>query len=108
MVTVAEIFREMHKHFNPQAAAGVTAVFQFNISGPAGGIFAFAIENGACNFQETAHPSPSVEIAMSDEDWKAIREGRMNSQMAFMQGKLKVKGDMGLAMKLQQLFPLGS
>jgi len=36
----------------------------------------------------------------------AIRDGKLNSQMAFMQGKLKIKGDMNLAMKLQAIFPI--
>ena len=38
---------------------------------------------------------------MKDKDFMQIAEGKMKPQMAFMRGKLKIKGSMGLAMKLQ-------
>ncbi len=106
MVKIGDVFDEMLKHFNPKAASGINATYQFNISGPEGGIWAFKIENGVCNLIKGGVPTPSVEIALADKDWMAIREGKLNSQMAFMQGKLKIKGDMNLAMKLQTMFPI--
>lgn len=106
MVQIGDVFEEMVKHFNPAAAGGTNSVYQFNISGPQGGIWAFKIENGQCELVKGGVDSPSVEIALADQDWMAIREGKLNSQMAFMQGKLKIKGDMNLAMKLQTMFPI--
>ena len=41
-------------------------------------------------------------IATTD-DWMNIATGKLNPVTAFMQQKLKVKGDMGMAMKLQGL-----
>ena len=106
MAQIGDVFKEMSKHFNPSAASGLDAVYQFNIAGPQGGIWAFKIKNGACDLVEGGVDAPSVEIALADQDWMAIREGKLNSQMAFMQGKLKIKGDMNLAMKLQSMFPI--
>lgn len=106
MVKIGDVFEEMLKHFNPGAAKGTNASYQFNISGQEGGIWAFKIENGACELVKGGVPAPSVEISLADKDWMAIREGKLNSQMAFMQGKLKIKGDMNLAMKLQTMFPI--
>lgn len=106
MVQIGDVFEEMLKHFNAGAAQGTNATYQFNISGPQGGIWAFKIENGACDLIKGGVDAPSVEIALADADWMAIREGKLNSQMAFMQGKLKIKGDMNLAMKLQTMFPI--
>lgn len=106
MVQIGDVFEEMLKHFNPSAAQGITATYQFNISGPQGGIWAFNIAKGACDLVKGGVATPSVEIALADADWMAIREGKLNSQMAFMQGKLKIKGDMNLAMKLQTMFPI--
>ena len=41
------------------------------------------------------------------ENWLKIVAGEMGGQTAFLTGKLKIKGDMSLAMKLQSLFQLG-
>jgi putative sterol carrier protein len=40
---------------------------------------------------------------MTASDFVDMINGKLNGQMAFMTGKLKVAGDMGLAMKLQTL-----
>jgi putative sterol carrier protein len=40
-------------------------------------------------------------IKVSWEDWTALRDGKLDGMTAFMQGKLKVEGDMSAAMQLQ-------
>lgn len=42
-------------------------------------------------------------IIVSKTDFEALGEGKLDPTMAFMQGKLKINGDMGVAMKLQPL-----
>ena len=44
---------------------------------------------------------PDLTVTMKDKDFVSIAQGKMKPQMAFMRGKLKIKGSMGLAMKLQ-------
>uniref|UniRef100_A0A672T8L0 Sterol carrier protein 2b n=1 Tax=Sinocyclocheilus grahami TaxID=75366 RepID=A0A672T8L0_SINGR len=44
-------------------------------------------------------------IAMADSDLLDLMTGTMNPQTAFFQGKLKITGNMGMAMKLQNLQP---
>ncbi len=106
MVAIGDVFNEMVKHFNPSAASGVAAAYQFEIAGEQGGIWALDIKNSQCQLVVGGVAKPSVVIALADKDWMAIREGKLNSQMAFMQGKLKIRGDMNLAMKLQTMFPI--
>jgi len=43
-----------------------------------------------------------MEIAL--EDAFGLLSGDLNPMMAFMSGKLKIKGDMGVAMKIAQSF----
>jgi putative sterol carrier protein len=45
-----------------------------------------------------------VTITTSAETFEKIRNGEQNPTTAYMTGKLKIKGDMGAAMKLQKLF----
>lgn len=45
--------------------------------------------------------TPQVKLMMSAQDYAAMMRRELNSTMAFMQGRLKFKGDMGFLMKLQ-------
>ena len=59
--------------------------------------------NGAPTLSPGAAQSPNTTLIASTDDWMNIATGKLNPVTAFMQQKLKVKGDMGLAMKLQGL-----
>ncbi len=43
-------------------------------------------------------------ITMSTDTLLKFREGKLNPMMALMSGKVKIKGDMGVAMKLKEIF----
>ena len=104
-MTVAEIFEQMPSVFNPAAAAGMNKTFQWNITGDEAGVWAFMINNGQGEVIPGGVEKPDVTFTISDKDWLAITEGKLDGMNAFMTGKLKVSGDMMLAMKLQNLFP---
>ncbi|MBM4235046.1 MAG: SCP2 sterol-binding domain-containing protein [Firmicutes bacterium] len=88
---------------DPAKMKGVSAVYQFELSGDDGGVFHAAVDDGKATVVEAAHDSPNITITMTAEDFAAMLEGKLNATSAFMAGKLKVKGDMSLAMKLQSL-----
>ena len=102
--TVAAVFKDMEGKFKADKAAGIDATFQFDITGDGGGQWNAKIENGEATFSEGVADSPTVTITALDDDWVNIVNGQLNPQMAFMTGKIKVKGDIGLATKLGALF----
>jgi putative sterol carrier protein len=102
--SVEEFFEALPSRFRADQAAGLSAVYQFDISGGAGGRWHADIEDGTLSVQQGQAAEPTITITAGEEDWLSIVNGRLNPQMAFMTGKLKVKGDVGLAMRLQSIF----
>jgi putative sterol carrier protein len=103
-VTVKDIFKEMPNRFNADAAKGMDAVIQFNLTGDDAGQYHAIIKDGKLEVKEGTHASPKMTMTMAGKDYVDLTLGKLNGQMAFMQGKLKIAGDMGLAMKMQTLF----
>ena len=101
---VKAIFAGMPAGLNPDAAKGMNAVIQFNLTGDGGGNYHVVINDGACSVVEGTHASPNMTMTIAAQDYVDMISGKLNGQMAFMSGKLKIAGDMGLAMKMQTLF----
>lgn len=99
-----EAFERAPSNFNKEAAKGLKAVFQFDLSGDGGGKWAIRVDNDQCSVQEGSHSSPNITISMAAQDYLDMLAGKLNGQMAFMTGKLRIAGDFGLALKLQTLF----
>jgi len=102
--TVKDAFEEMKGKFNADAAAGMNAVFQYCIDGEGGGEWNCAVADGTLTVSEGTHDDPNVTLTMAPSDFIDIVNGKLNGQMAFMSGKLKIAGDMSLAMKIGTIF----
>ena len=87
----------------PETSKAVNSVYEFNITGDNGGVWTVDLtkEPGVVSPGSTGQAKCTV--TASSGDFMNIVGGKMNAQMAFMSGKLKIKGDMGLAMKLQKV-----
>ena len=105
MPTVAQIFEAMPTVFNANAAADLNKTIQWNITGEQAGVYAFKIHDGVCEPIAGGIDKPDVTFTISDQDWIALTEGKLDAQNAFFTGKLKIAGDMGLALRVPQLFP---
>lgn len=104
-MTVAELFHAMREKVeaNPAKIANLKASYQFDLTGEGGGTYHASFENGSYDIGEGAVASPGCSVTMAAGDFLSMVSGKLNPTAAFMSGKLKIKGDMGLAMKLQQL-----
>jgi putative sterol carrier protein len=87
----------------PELSKAVNAVYEFNITGDNGGVWTVDLtkEPGTVTPGSTGNAKCTVTCAAGD--FVNVVSGKMNPQMAFMSGKLKIKGDMGLAMKLTKI-----
>ncbi len=81
----------------------VQAVIQVVLTGEGGGEYYMELGGGEIKTGKGRVPSPKLTITQAVADWREINAGRLNPQMAFMSGKIKIAGDMGLAMKLGSL-----
>ena len=99
-----QVFAEMPTRFNKEAAKGLNAIYQFDLSGDGGGKWHVIINNDACEVKEGPHASPSITISMTAQDYLDMVSGKLNGQVAFMSGRLRISGDMGLALRMQSLF----
>ena len=106
MTDVKEVFARMPEAFNPDAAQGLDVVFQYVITGDNGGNWHVIIKDGACQVLEGNHDSPSVTLTMSAETWLGLVNKELNGMQAFMAGQLRATGDIMLAQRVEQLFPL--
>jgi putative sterol carrier protein len=104
MPTVKESFDQMGARFKADRAAGTSAVIQYNVSGDGGGTWNAVIKDGSCTVKEGAATNPNLTLDVAAQDWLDMLSGKQKGQMPFMSGKLKIKGDMGLAMKLGSMF----
>jgi putative sterol carrier protein len=103
--SVKEFFQLLPARFDGEAAEGLTAVYQFDLSGREGGEYYLVVERGVCKVHEGRHPDPHVTFAMSGEDCLRVLEGKLDGPEVFMSGRLQVTGDFGLAIQLKSLFP---
>ncbi|NWF71366.1 MAG: SCP2 sterol-binding domain-containing protein [Chloroflexi bacterium] len=101
---VAGIFPSMVARFLPEKADGVDAIVQFDLAGDNGGQWWLRIANGVCEHGDGAAEAPKLTIKANADDYYAVATGAMNPMQAYMGGKLKIQGDMGLAMKFMAMF----
>ncbi|XP_046882933.1 sterol carrier protein 2 [Hypomesus transpacificus] len=103
------VFQEIEKKLQEEGEGLVKkigGVFAFKVKdGPEGkeALWVVDVKNGKGSVSNDTDKKADCTIAMGDEDLMALMTGQMNPQTAFFQGKLKITGNMGMAMKLQSL-----
>jgi putative sterol carrier protein len=101
MSSVREFFEGLPARVPAERIAGMNNSYVFDIEGA--GTWRVAIEDGTIEVTEGGGDA-DVTFSSSEESFEKIVSGEQNPTTAYMTGKLKIKGDMGAAMKLQKLF----
>jgi putative sterol carrier protein len=102
--TCEDLLRSMPSGFNPDAARGLKAVYQFEVSGSENFTANLQIADGICTYHYGPAAKPDVIVKTPADVWLAVSKGEMDGQQAFMSGKYKVDGDISLLMRLKSIF----
>ncbi len=100
-MTVQEFFDALPSRVDPAKTAGMNNSFVFDIADV--GEWTVTVTDGTVSVAEGAHDADCT-ISASEETFAKVTSGEASATTAYMTGKLKIKGDMGAALKLQKLF----
>jgi putative sterol carrier protein len=101
VATVREFFESLPSQVDASKTAGMNNTYVFEIEGA--GTWTVAVRDGQVDVTEGGGDGDCT-ISASEEIFERIVNGEQNPTTAYMSGKLKIRGDMGAAMKLQKLF----
>jgi putative sterol carrier protein len=101
MTSTREFFETLETRVDASKTAGMNNSYLFDIEGA--GKWKVDVSDGKVSVSEGGEDADAI-ISTNEETFEQIASGEQNPTSAYMTGKLKVKGDMGAAMKLQKLF----
>jgi putative sterol carrier protein len=104
-----EIFGRMPTLFRADRAGSTNAVIHWVIGDrPDGGAdtYELVVANGACTLSPEPANEPKLALTVGAVDFLKVVSGNANPVMLFMTGKLKAKGDLGLAANIANLFDI--
>jgi putative sterol carrier protein len=97
-----QLIAKLRARFDTEAAETVSAVYQFDLDDVDD--YHMTIDHGSLDIQPGRHPEPSVTISSDTTTLMKLVRKELNAMQALLTGKVKVKGDIGLASRLPKLF----
>lgn len=104
--TAQEYFDRLDERFDPAAARGTNAIFQWNLKGA--GTWHAIVDGENLTVGEGEHDNPTVTITMKEDHYVKMANGDLNGQMAVLTGKMKLGGQRMIAMKMRNIFPIAT
>jgi len=106
----SEMFSEIKSALDKDGAnyvKKIKGIFCFKVKGPNSqeGVWIVDAKNGNGAVKFGSQDKADTTITINDEDLVKLMTGKLNPQTAFFQGKLKIAGNMALAMKLKEIQP---
>lgn len=105
-ITIEELFEKLPGAFIPEKAGDMDAVIQFVLTGEEASDWYVLIKDGKVKVEKGKNEAPTMTLTADSQDYKDIVTGRMQPMNAFMQGKVKLQGNLNLAMKFAEIFKL--
>ncbi len=102
--SIAESIEWLRKAFQPESADGLRLTYQFVLEGVRAGALWAAIDGGRLETGEGRAAAPDVIFSIDASDFYGVLSGRENPDLLFMADRLKIEGDLSLALKLRTLF----
>jgi putative sterol carrier protein len=103
-ITLEQLINAMPKAFIPEKAEGIDATILLNITSDKGGQWVVTNKDKKCTVVKGTTLNPKLTLTANSQDLVDIFSGKLDGMKAFMGGKLKLTGDIGLALKLTNLF----
>jgi putative sterol carrier protein len=94
--------------FLPEKAGSAVACFQLDFSGDGEGRWVLDVSNGRCEVRQQVAENPDVTVTMAGSDFVAMLNDQLDPVQAFMGGKIKISGNLGLVMQFLNWFERGS
>ena len=85
---------------DPEVLKDLDFTLQFNISGDNGGKWVLRVKDQKAVIEEGTVDKPTITIEMKDTNYVKLLNGDLSGQKAFMTGKLKITGNMAVAMDI--------
>lgn len=105
-LTIETLMSKMPGAFLPEKAVGLDATIQFKFTGDEPGEWYATIKDGKVAVEKGLFSAPKMTLTADSSDYVKIFTGELDGMQAFMQGRLKLAGDLNLAMKLTQMFKI--
>ncbi len=102
--TVRDLLQDMAQKFDSDKTGGMNAVIQYKLTGEQGGNWFMTVHDKTCTLEEGLAPKANFTVSLAAQDFIDIVTRKRDGLRTFMQGKIRISGDMGVAMKLQSLF----
>ncbi|PID57021.1 hypothetical protein CSB45_08840 [candidate division KSB3 bacterium] len=101
---VKDFFETQQSRFIPEKAEGVNAHISYTITGDGGGEWTLIVDNGTCTIRPGSDPGAKSHARMSSKTYLKLAQGKLDGRVAFMLGKIKIKGDKASLATVRECF----
>jgi putative sterol carrier protein len=102
-VTATELFATLPERFRSERAGDLRAIYVFELEGEGGGSWTVRVTDGSLTVEDGSSTDADVTVRAKADDWMAIVEGRMDPQLAYLTKRLRVTGNLQLALRLREV-----